>query len=477
MTTEHWHKALRAHFPFEPTIGQRDVLYAVARLLSSDKPNCTLVLKGYAGTGKTTLIGSIVSACASEKMATVLLAPTGRAAKIMSLYSGKPAYTIHKKIYFRKSKPDGSTGVSLSPNLHQDTLFLVDEASMIGEGGMADAKRSFSYRDLLEDLLRYVFSGKNCRLMLVGDSAQLPPVGSSESPALDPSKLNQKFGLTAASIELTEVMRQAAQSGILSNATAIRDQIRTKQFSFPRLNLEGYTDIERVDGYDLQEKLEDCYNRFGNQGVCIVTRSNKRANLFNMQVRSRVFWQEDVPEAGDLIMVVKNNYHWLSEFKDSPTEFIANGDTAEIQKISRREELFDLKFADVQLRLLDYPQLPPFEAKVILDTLSEDGPSLSGEKMNALYAQVEEGYIDLGDRKKIREATMADPYYNALQAKFAYAVTCHKAQGGQWPAVFIDQGYLTDELIDLEFLRWLYTAMTRATKELYLVNFSQEFFE
>ncbi len=477
LSTEHWHTSLKNNFPFEPTEGQREVLYSIARLLSSEKNNCTLILKGYAGTGKTTLVGSTVRACDSEKLNTVLLAPTGRAAKIMSQYSKKPAYTIHKKIYFRKAKSDGNVGLAIAPNLHRDTLFLVDEASMIGGSSGSDAAKSFSYRDLLEDLLKYVFSGQNCKLILVGDSAQLPPIGSIESPALDASRLSQRFGLTAASIELTEVMRQAAESGILMNATAIRDQIRSNTFSFPKFKLDGFNDVERIDGYDLQEKLEECYNTYGSQGVCIITRSNKRANLFNLQVRSRVFWQEDIPEAGDLVMIVKNNYHWLKDFKDAPTEFIANGDIGEIQKISRREELFDLEFADIQLKLIDYPELPALDVKVLLDTLSAEGPSLPADKMTALYHQIEEGYLDLLDKKNIRDAVMSDPYYCALQLKFGYAITCHKAQGGQWPAVFIDQGYLTEEMIDLEFLRWLYTACTRASQKLYLVNFSQEFFE
>jgi len=475
--TEHWHKLLSGNFPFEPTEGQREVIYAIARLLSSEKKNCTLILKGYAGTGKTTLVGTVVKSCVLQKMNTVLLAPTGRAAKIMSLYAQKPAYTIHKKIYFRKAKNDGNVGLALAPNLHKDTLFLVDEASMIGGSVGSDATKSFSYRDLLEDLLKYVFSGTNCRLILVGDSAQLPPVGSIESPALDSAKLSSRYGLTAASIELTEVMRQAAESGILMNATEIRNQIRTNTFSFPHFSLDEFNDVHRIDGYDLQEKLEDCYNKYGPQGVCIITRSNKRANLFNLQVRSRVFWQEDTPEAGDLVMIVKNNYYWLKDFKDAPTEFIANGDIGEIQKISRREEMFGLEFADVQLKLIDYPELPALEVKVLLDSLSTESASMPTDKMISLYAQIEEGYLDLLDKKKIRDAVMNDPYYSALQVKFAYAVTCHKAQGGQWPAVFIDQGYLTEEMIDLEFLRWLYTAFTRSTTELYLVNFSQEFFE
>lgn len=477
LSTEHWQKSILDHFPFEPTQGQKEVIRAVSRLLSSSKPLCTLLIKGYAGTGKTTIVGSIVNSCKANKIKSVLLAPTGRAAKVMSYYSGMPAFTIHKKIYQRKAKADGTVGFSLAPNLHKNTLFMIDEASMIGGSGLADSSASFRYRDLLQDVLKYVFSGENCKLILIGDSAQLPPVGSLESPALDVSALSSNYGLIAASVELTEVMRQATGSGILVNATTIRDQIRSSEFSFPQISLQDFSDIERIDGMDLQEALEDAYNAQGPEGVCVITRSNKRANLFNLQIRARVFWQEDLPEAGDLIMIVRNNYHWLADYKDAPTGFLANGDTCEILKIIRREELFGLEFADVQIRLIDYPDFPAFEVKIMLDTLHAEGPNLDSASIQKLYAEVEEGYLDLVDRKAIREAIKKDPYFNALQVKFAYAVTCHKAQGGQWPVVFIDQGYLTEEMIDLEFLRWLYTAFTRSTEKLYLLNFSDEFFQ
>lgn len=475
MNTERWQQLFTQHFPFEPTRGQAEVMHALARLMSSDKPRCTLLIKGYAGTGKTTLVGAVVRALKEAKQGCVLLAPTGRAAKVMSLYSGQSAHTIHKKIYHLKYKRDGGMGFELAPNLHKDTLFIVDEASMIGSKGLADTA-AFQYRDLLQDLIAYCFNGKDCRLILIGDDAQLPPVGSDESPALDTKALASRYGLTAAALELTEVLRQEKESGILFNATALRDQIRRKLFEFPQFKLEGFNDIKRINGQELQEELESCYQEFGPEGVCIITRSNKRANLFNLQVRSRVFWQEDLPEAGDLFMVVRNNYLWLSDIKDSPTEFIANGDTAAVEKIIRRYELYDLQFADVQLRLVDYPQLGAFEARVLLDTLTDEGPSLNQGRMKALYEGVSESYLDLMDKQKIREAVSKDPWYNALQVKFAYAVTCHKAQGGQWSAVIIDQGYLTEEHINLEFLRWLYTAITRSTKKLYLLNFSPEFF-
>jgi exodeoxyribonuclease-5 len=475
MSDSHWQRELQQNFPFEPTQGQEKVMHAISRLLATEKPGCALLIRGYAGTGKTTLVGATVNTCKKRKVRTILLAPTGRAAKVMSNYSSAPAHTIHKHIYQLKARADGSLGLSLAPNLAKNALFIIDEASMIGSAGLADGA-GFGFRDLLDDLLQFVYSGKGCKLILIGDSAQLPPVGSDLSPALDLAHLKVKYPLNIASIELTEVMRQEKDSGILDNATRIRDQIRSQIFEFPQIDTAMYSDMVRVDGHELQDYLEEAYDRHGPEGVALITRSNKRANLFNMQIRSRVFWQEDTPAAGDLVMIVRNNYFWLEDFENAPTDFIANGDMAEILKIIRREKEYGLEFADVMIRLIDYPDIPPFEVKVMLDTLHEESPNLNRAKMQKLYEEVEESYLDLNNKKDIKKAIKKDPYYNALQIKFGYAVTCHKAQGGQWPAVFIDQGYLTEELVNLEFLRWLYTAFTRATEKLYLINFSPEFF-
>jgi exodeoxyribonuclease-5 len=475
--SSHIESLLNQHFPFEPTPGQQSLLYGISRFLDSYKPKCALLIKGYAGTGKTTVIGSLVKTLSALGLNSVLMAPTGRAAKIMTNYSGKGATTVHKRIYQRKLKAGGAAGYALAPNLFENTVFIVDEASMIGGKGIGSADAVFEYRDILTDLLNYVFSGKNCRLILIGDTAQLPPVGSDQSPAMDLKFLISEYGLTAAGFELTEVLRQAQDSGILYNATKLREQIRTQVTTWPKFELEGFSDIKRIGGLDLQEKLEEAFGKHGAEGVCVITRSNKRANLFNLQIRSRIFWQEDLPQAGDLCMVVKNNYHWIAGMNEFPVDFIANGDTAELLKIVRREELFELEFADAILRLSDYPDAQAIEAKILLNTLTDDGPSLNSARMTKLFEDVSQTYIELGDPKKIREAVMKDPYFNALQVKFAYAVTCHKAQGGQWPVVFIDQGYITEELLDLEFLRWLYTALTRASSEVYLLNFADEFFE
>jgi len=464
------------HFPHEPTTGQTVIIAALERFLQSDKPRCTFLIRGYAGTGKTTLLGALVRAMNAAGRPVILMAPTGRAAKVMSSHSGMSAGTLHKRIYLRKHKPGIGMAYSLAPNTTENGLFVVDEASMIGGRGIGSSEAAFEYRNLLTDLLSYVFSGKNCRLLMLGDTAQLPPVGSDYSPAMDLKFLQSEFHLTIASFELTEVLRQADSSGILFNATALREQIRSGDFSYPGFTLEKFNDVIRVQGSELQEHLEDAYRREGPEGVCVITRSNKRANLFNKQIRSRVFWQDEEIDAGDLVMVVKNNYHWIAGMQEFPCNFIANGDTAEILKVVKREELYELRFADVMLRLSDYPDAPPIRVKIILDTLTEDGPSLDAGRMRKLFDEISSEYTELGDPAKIRAAVLENPYFSALQVKFAYAITCHKAQGGQWPEVFIDQGYLTEEMVNLEFLRWLYTAFTRASRKLYLINFSDKFF-
>ena len=473
MTTENTYKILLQAFPFQPTAGQEAAAHVISRFIHSDVHRPLLVLKGYAGTGKTTLVSTLVRILPRIKLKSVLLAPTGRAAKVLSGYSGKPAYTVHKKIYRRREK-SGQTLFELNQNLHTNSIFVVDEASMIAtSSGLA---LSFSeYRDLLEDLIAYVYSGKNCRLIFVGDDAQLPPVGSDQSPALSIKMLRAKYLVNAGMIELTDVVRQSQDSGVLYNATELRDRIRTHEFSFPQFEVDGFPDVVRLSGPDLQDELESAYNDYGPEGTMIVCRSNKRANLFNQQVRVRIRWMEDELSAGDYLMVVRNNYFWLPE--DSAAGFIANGEIVEVKKVVRYRELYGFRFAAVTARLIDYPNEPDLELKIMLDVINLESPSLGGAEMKKLYHTVAEDYLEeIPDRRKRHEAIMKNEFYQALQVKFAYAVTCHKAQGGQWPAVFVDQGFLTEEMIDLEFLRWLYTAMTRATEKLYLVNFDRQFY-
>lgn len=462
------------HFGHEPTEGQRKFFLALDRMLNSSMPRCTLLLTGYAGTGKTTSTKAVIDTFRELKQRAVLLAPTGRAAKILGSYSGQQAFTIHKYIYQRKAMADGSAAFSMAVNKHKNTLFIVDEASMIGESGVAAG--GFQYRSLLDDLIEFVFSGDSCRLLLIGDNAQLPPVGIDQSPALQLKKLQADFYLTIAQIEFNEVLRQAQDSGILYNATLLRVQQMENPEAFPVFDLGAYTDIIRIGGADLQEYLDDEISSNSIEDVVVITRSNKRANLFNEQIRRRVLWQEEEINAGDHLMIVRNNYFWLDEDEQQIAGFIANGDTAEVLKIIRTEDMWGFRFADVSIELVDYDNIPAFEVKVILDTLHSDGPSLDPDKAKALYHYVAETYLHLGDKRLIHRAVMKDPYYNALQVKFAYAVTCHKAQGGQWPVVFVEQGYLTDDMMDLSFQRWLYTAFTRAQQKLYLVNFHASFF-
>jgi exodeoxyribonuclease V len=469
-------KQLKDQFPYPPTPGQDSLLYAFSRFTYSSQPRCTLLLKGYAGTGKTTSVAAYVKTLKGLNQRVVLLAPTGRAAKVLALYSAEQALTIHKKIYAPRTNSGGQRGYVLAPNLHKHTVFLVDEASMIGEQSGMQGEGAFEYRDLLKDLITYVFNGVNCRLVLIGDTAQLPPVGTDESPALNEDLLRSRHDLTIATIELKEVVRQEMDSGILFNATKLREAIALKDVGFPRLYPENFPDVKLIQGSDLQEALEELNGKYGRHGVMVITRSNKRANLFNQQIRARIEWFEDELNAGDLLMVVKNNYHWFEQFTDAPSSFIANGDSVEVLKIVREQELYGHHFADVEIRLLDYPNFPSFEVKIMMDTLHLETPSLSTAQNKALYHAVAEDYLDLGDRKKIHKAVMSDSFYNALQVKFAYAVTCHKSQGGQWPAVVVDQGYLTEEMLDVGLLRWFYTALTRAQSELYLLNFHPGFF-
>ncbi len=454
--------------PFQPTVRQREAAAELAKFLTDPDPQRVFVLRGYAGTGKTSLVSALVHALPALRRKSVLLAPTGRAAKVLSGYSGKQAWTIHKKIYRASGSSEGSF-FSLQSNTHRNTLFIVDEASMIGEGS---PEKSLFPHSLLEDLFHFVYQEEGCRLLFVGDTAQLPPVGLPDSPALSPAWLKRAFGFPVHFIELNEVVRQEVDSGVLLNATKLRIEIAEKKNTVPQFVLENYTDIKRV-GSELLEELEQAYQKYGPEETIVICRSNKRANIYNQQIRARIRWQEDEISNGDHIMIVKNNYFWLPE--DSRAGFIANGDTAEITRIRKYHEIHGLRFADVTLRLLDYPDDPELDARIMLDTLYTEAPALTPAQQQAFYESVSADYAELskGARyKKMKE----DPWYNALQIKFAYAVTCHKAQGGQWKAVFIEQGYLTDEMVNTEFLRWLYTALTRTTEKAYLVGFNKKFF-
>ncbi len=453
-----------------PTSQQREVFFMLEKFLpSSDGEEC-FVLKGYAGTGKTTLISALVKVLPQIKLKSVLLAPTGRAAKVISNYSGRKAFTIHKKIYRKKLAASPEMNFVLGDNIMENTLFIVDEASMI-----SDQVHDYSRQSLLHDLITYVYNGKNCKLMLVGDTAQLPPVGSAKSPALDKKILSEQFRLTVFGYELTDVVRQEKQSGILYNATQLRELIRKEKQVFPKFKLKGYKDIFRMTGERLVEGLNYAYDKYGMENSIVICRSNKSANAYNQNIRNRILYREEEITGGDHIMVVRNNYFWLKP-EDNSGDFIANGDIARIRKVRRVEEQYGFRFAEVVIELLDYPDEEPLNCKILLDTLYSETPSLSAADSKRFYEAVLEDYSHIDNKKLRMEELKKDPYYNALQIKFAFAVTCHKAQGGQWPAVFIDQGYLTDEMLNTEFLRWLYTGITRSTHELFLVNFSDQFF-
>lgn len=470
MKLEEFNKILLQSFPFETTPGQRILFTKLSEFILNKNSDQIFVLKGYAGTGKTTTVRSLVQSLPALGGKTVLLAPTGRAAKVLSNYTGKQAFTIHKKIYYRKPDHDGGMAFTLQQNLHTNTIFIVDEASMISSsGGLAGAG------SLLDDLISYVFNGNNCKLIFIGDTAQLPPVGLDVSPALDIEFLKASYYFQLDWHELTEVVRQTEDSGILTNATEIRNQIKSHSDGKPNFILDGFKDIVRLGGDDLEDALNSAYSKYGPEETMVICRSNKRANIFNQQIRARIRWQENELSTGDFMMVVKNNYFWLPD--ESKAGFIANGDIIELMSIGKIQEMHGFKFADVRMRMIDYPDEPELETRLLLDTIMSEAPSLSQEDNKRLYNSVSADYGDIADRRMRLKKVKEDGFFNALQVKFAYAVTCHKAQGGQWPCVFVEQGYLTDEMINTEYMRWLYTAVSRASEKLYLVNFNKDFFE
>ena len=463
---------IKTNFPYKPTFEQEKVVKILADFLFCRKTDSLFLLKGYAGTGKTSLIGALVKTLDQLEQKCVLLAPTGRAAKVFSHYAGHPAYTIHKKIYRQRSFSNEMDNFSLNDNLHQHTLFIVDEASMIANDGLSGSM--FGTGRLLDDLIQYVYAGQGCRLMLIGDTAQLPPVGEEESPALSASAL-RGYGLEVYEGLLTEVVRQLHDSGILWNATELRRYIADEDFFvLPPIRVEGFPDIKVIPGNELIETISESYYKAGMDGTIVVCRSNKRANIYNKGIRNTILYREEELECGDLLMVAKNNYFWAEGCKE--IDFIANGDIAEVRRVRREQDMYGFRFADVLLRFPDYDDME-LEVKLLLDTLHADTPALPKEQNDKLFYSVLEDYADITIKRERMKKMKTDPYYNALQVKYAYAVTCHKAQGGQWKAVFVDRCIFGDEPMTKDMLRWLYTAMTRATERLYFVNFDERFFE
>ncbi|MCQ2141917.1 MAG: AAA family ATPase [Bacteroidales bacterium] len=462
------------HLPFSATTCQDAFLRQVGRFITGDDGDI-MVVNGYAGTGKTTAVSAVIASLSEMQIPCVLLAPTGRAAKVLSSYSGKHAYTIHKHIYRQKSVgSDGYGQFSLMPNKAKDTLFVVDEVSLIGIDAVQQSSTMFGTGNLLEDLVSFVRNGTDCKLLLIGDAAQLPPIGLDASPALSADYMDGFGGVSYA--QLTTVVRQQQESGILYNATYLRELIGTsygdETFEDLQLDVDDFEDIERVSGGELIEKLSDAYGHYGEDETVILCRSNKRAIRYNHGVRSSVQFKEEQLVRGDKLMIVKNCYQFLEDVKE--LDYIANGDIAKLQNIRNFEERYGLHFADASLSFPDYNDLE-ITAKVCLDTLESESASLTYEQQNALYAGVSADYADRGSKKKIYEAVREDKYFNALQLKYAEAITCHKSQGGQWKCVFIDCPFWQEEQT-LDDLKWLYTAITRGVEKVYLVNFKDKFF-
>lgn len=457
---------IRQELPFEPNEGQEALLGKLSAFLVSPDPRKAFVLKGYAGTGKTSVVSALVRALEKLRQPCVLLAPTGRAAKVIAGYSGRPAYTIHKKIY-RQNKL-GESKFSLTDNLHRRALFIVDEASMINN--MRQFDNPFGSGNLLQDLIKFVYSGQGCSLLLLGDTAQLPPVGQTDSPALQENVL-AGYMLNVTEHMLTQVARQALDSGILKNATDIRQQLQEGQIQLiPTFTTKGYTDIERMKGEEFLEVLEESYNEVGMEQTVILTRTNRRTNLYNQGIRARVLWKEELLTGGDRLMVSRNNYYWTEQYEN--LDFLANGDMLTVNRVRNEREMYGFHFVDVELLAEDYDF--EIEATVWLDTLTTESPEQSYQMQQTLWQRIAEDYPEVRDKRELWKLIMQSPYYNALQVRFAYAVTCHKAQGGQWKRVFIDPGMVDDEHLGEDFYRWLYTALTRAQEKVYLIGFPDE---
>ena len=469
MINNYLERQIKENFSYQPTFEQEIAVKSLSEFLLSTANDTVFVLRGYAGTGKTSLVGALVKAMDKLQQKSVLLAPTGRAAKVFSAYAGHPAFTIHKKIYRQQSFSNEVSNFSINDNLTTHTLYIVDEASMISNEGLSGSM--FGTGRLLDDLVEFVYSGVGCRLLLMGDTAQLPPVGEEQSPALATEAL-KGYGLNVIEVDLTQVVRQVQSSGILWNATQIRQLIAEDEcFSLPKIKVSGFPDIQVVRGDELIDTLTGCYEKDGMDETIVVCRSNKRANIYNKGIRAQILYREDELNTGDLLMVAKNNYFWTEKYKEM--DFIANGEIAVVRRVRRTRELYGFRFAEV---LLAFPDQNDFEleANLLLDTLHSDAPALPKTENDRLFYSVLEDYVDITVKRERMKKMKADPHYNALQVKYAYAVTCHKAQGGQWQNVFLDQGYMSDEYLTPDYFRCLYTAFTRASKTLYLVNYPEE---
>jgi len=465
-------KAFVDELGFSPTQSQASLFNRLEDLVRLRNSKEILIIRGYAGTGKTTVLAAFVKVLKRNNVNCKLLAPTGRAAQVFSQKSNEEAFTIHKQIYRRKSKIDISAGLGLRPNFNNNSIFIVDEASMIGDYN-AQISQSMNHRNLLDDLIEFVYSVSNCTLILMGDDGQLPPVGSSHSPALSKSYMQNNYpGFSISEFELNEVLRQANDSEILKNATLLRNVVWK---DYPRFKLVEPSDFLRLNGNDLQDRLEASFTNHGHEGTIVITRSNKQANRYNQQIRNRILWYEDNLCVGEYLMVVKNNYFWLGE--ESKIGFIANGEIVRIVRIIKRMELHGFEFARVSVNFVNYKDQQDVELIIHIESLIVEGPSLSQDRMKELFYSVERDYSHIRTKKKRYEAILSDPYFNAIQVKYAYAVTCHKSQGGQWSDVYIDQGYITKDKLGTDYYRWLYTALTRATKKVYLVNFTNDYFE
>ena len=479
---------IRRAFGLTPTAEQSAAIDEFGRFAACRDGQSMMILRGSAGTGKTSLAGAIVRAMHNMKQRVVLMAPTGRAAKVFSLNAGSEAFTIHRRIYRQKTYNGEDTSFSLNFNKHQHTLFIVDEASMIPSGNSSSnahqpsSSALFGSGHLLDDLVQYVYSGQHCRLMLIGDKAQLPPVGEAESPALSPQVM-EAYGIRVFHADLNEVLRQSQESGILWNATMIRQMITHDEMTqLPRIVFSRFADIRRVPGDELIEQLSSSYSHVGMDETMVVVRSNKRANIYNNGIRAMVLGREEPLTSGDLLMVVKNNYFWKKEDEGLPKEesaerkddgeglsFLANGDRMRVQRVRNRQELYGFTFADAWLVFPDYDDYE-LEATVLLDTLQSEAPALTREQSEQLFNAVMDDYADVPLKSERIKKLRQDRFFNALQIKYAYAVTCHKAQGGQWAHVYVDQGYMTDDMLSPDYIHWLYTAFTRATEQLFLVN-------
>lgn len=471
-TPDSFFKQLVEDLGFTATDKQDVALQMLSEFVVNGGKDRLFLLRGFAGTGKTTIISTLVKNLWKIRKSGVLLAPTGRAAKVISNYSNKEAFTIHKKIYFPKKSSGGGIQFTLQPNKHKNTLFIVDEASMISDDG--GNSKLFENGSLLDDLIQYVYQGHNCQLILIGDTAQLPPVKMDLSPALEEQKLELNYNKQVSFIELDEVVRQSEESDILHNATLIRESLQEEFYESFQFELSKNADVIRlVDGYEIMDAIQDCYTSEGHEDTSIIVRSNKRANMYNQQIRSRILFQEEELSAGDYLMVVKNNYFWLKP--TSEAGFIANGDIVKVLEIFEFKELYGFRFAEVQVQMVDYPRMRPFETVIMLDTLTSNTPSLTYDESNKLYEEVKKDYANERSKYKQFMNIKNNKYFNALQIKFSYAITCHKSQGGQWKNVFIEQPYLPNG-VGKEYLRWLYTAMTRAQDKLYLIGFGDDFF-